>query len=132
MQRRLLTFVIIGGGATGVELAGAVAEISRHALAHDFRSIHPETARVILIEGGPDVLSTYVPTLSAFKGTAARARPSLAARGVGRVVAGGPGKPASRKATARAAAAPVDRDRYIFNDVLRRTGAVVSLAADVV
>ena len=66
VQRRLLTFVIIGGGATGVELAGAVAEISRHALAHDFRSIHPETARVILIEGGPDVLATYVPKLSAF------------------------------------------------------------------
>ena len=58
-QRRLLTFVVVGGGATGVELAGALAEISRHALAHDFRTIHPETARVILIEGGPDVLATY-------------------------------------------------------------------------
>jgi NADH dehydrogenase len=66
VQRRLLTFVVIGGGATGVELAGALAEISRHALAHDFRTIHPETARVILIEGGPEVLSTYVPALSAF------------------------------------------------------------------
>ena len=65
-QRKLLTFVIIGGGATGVELAGAVAEISRHALTHEFRSIHPETARVILIEGGPEVLATYVPPLSAF------------------------------------------------------------------
>jgi NADH dehydrogenase len=41
-QRKLLTFVIIGGGATGVELAGAVAEISRHALTHEFRSIHPK------------------------------------------------------------------------------------------
>ena len=66
VQRRLLTFVVIGGGATGVELAGALAEISRHALANEFRTIHPETARVILIEGGPDVLATYVPALSAF------------------------------------------------------------------
>jgi len=66
VQRRLLTFVVIGGGATGVELAGALAEISRHALEHEFRTIHPETARVILIEGGPDVLATYVPALSKF------------------------------------------------------------------
>lgn len=66
VQRRLLTFVVIGGGATGVELAGALAEISRHALAHEFRTIHPETARVILIEGGPELLSSYVAPLSAF------------------------------------------------------------------
>jgi NADH dehydrogenase len=66
VQRRLLTFVVIGGGPTGVELAGALAEISRHALAHEFRTIHPETARVILIEGGSDLLSTFVPSLSAF------------------------------------------------------------------
>src|SRR6187402_2606006 len=48
VQRQMLTFVVVGGGATGVELAGALAEISRHALAHDFRSIQPETARIIL------------------------------------------------------------------------------------
>jgi len=66
MQRRLLTFVIIGGGPTGVELAGALAEISRHALLHDFREIDPETARIILIEGGPNVLATYPESLSAF------------------------------------------------------------------
>jgi NADH dehydrogenase len=65
-QKQLLTFVVVGGGATGVELAGALAEISRHALAHDFRSIQPETARVILIESGEQVLATYVPNLSAF------------------------------------------------------------------
>jgi NADH dehydrogenase len=65
-QRRLLTFVIIGGGPTGVELAGALAEISRHALAHDFRTISPETARIILLEGGPDVLATYPSPLPAF------------------------------------------------------------------
>src|SRR5262249_21984658 len=66
VQRRLLTFVIIGGGPTGVELAGALAEISPHALAHDFRAIAPESARVILIEGGPVVLSTYPAPLTAF------------------------------------------------------------------
>jgi NADH dehydrogenase len=65
-QRRLLTFVVVGGGPTGVELAGALAEISRHALAHDFRKIAPESARIILVEGGPHVLSTYPESLSAF------------------------------------------------------------------
>ena len=65
-QRRLLTFLVVGGGPTGVELAGALAEISRHALAHDFRRINPESARIILVEGGPHVLATYPERLSAF------------------------------------------------------------------
>ena len=65
-QRRLLTFVVVGGGPTGVELAGALAEISRHALANDFRAIDPESARIILVEGGPDVLPAYPGPLSAF------------------------------------------------------------------
>jgi NADH dehydrogenase len=65
-QRRLLTFVVVGGGPTGVELAGALAEISRHALAHDFRDIDPESARVILVEAGPAVLPAYPADLSAF------------------------------------------------------------------
>jgi NADH dehydrogenase len=65
-QRRLLTFVVVGGGPTGVELAGALAEISRHTLANDFREIDPETARVILIEGGPTILGTYPEELSTF------------------------------------------------------------------
>ena len=76
VQRQLLTFVVVGGGATGVELAGALAEISRHALANDFRLIDPERARVILIEGGRDVLASYPPDLSQF------ARRALAKRGV--------------------------------------------------
>jgi len=66
VQRRLLTFVVVGGGPTGVELAGSLAEISRHALAHDFRAIHPESARIILVEGGPNVLPTYPFELSDF------------------------------------------------------------------
>jgi len=69
-QRRLLTFVVIGGGPTGVELAGSLAEISRHALANDFRTIDPESARIILIEGGASVLSTYSASLSAYARTA--------------------------------------------------------------
>jgi NADH dehydrogenase len=65
-QRRHLTFAVIGAGPTGVELAGALAEISRHALANDFRAIDPESARIILIESSPSVLPTYPSELSAF------------------------------------------------------------------
>jgi NADH dehydrogenase len=59
-----LNFVVIGGGATGVELAGTLAEISRHALAHEFRSIDPRRTHILLIEGGPRVLPTYPEDLS--------------------------------------------------------------------
>ena len=62
-QRRLLTFVIVGGGPTGVELAGALAEIAHRTLRQDFRNIKPESARIVLLEGGPDVLSTFPPRL---------------------------------------------------------------------
>jgi NADH dehydrogenase len=58
-QRRLLTFVIVGGGPTGVELAGALAEIARNSLPQDFRSIRPESARIVLLEGGTDVLPAF-------------------------------------------------------------------------
>ena len=58
-RRRLLTFVIIGGGPTGVEMAGAIAEIARQTLAHEFRAISPEQARVLLVEAGPSILSTF-------------------------------------------------------------------------
>src|SRR5258707_7031720 len=58
-QRRLLTFVIVGGGPTGVELAGALAEIARQSLVHDFRRIHPESARIVLIEGSPYLLAPF-------------------------------------------------------------------------
>src|SRR5688572_24499246 len=58
-QRRLLTFVIVGGGPTGVELAGALAEIARQSLRQDFRNIRPESARILLLEGGPHVLGTF-------------------------------------------------------------------------
>ncbi len=60
----LLTFVVIGGGPTGVELAGAIAELARQALAADFRTIDPRDTRVILIEAGPRVLPTFPEKLS--------------------------------------------------------------------
>lgn len=62
--RSLLTFVVVGGGPTGVEMAGAFAEISRHSLSRDFRHIDPSTARVILMEGGPRLLTAYPEELS--------------------------------------------------------------------
>ena len=54
-----LTFLVIGGGPTGVEMAGALAEISRHSLARDFRHFDPGSARILLIEGGPAILSAF-------------------------------------------------------------------------
>ncbi|MGA8620351.1 MAG: NAD(P)/FAD-dependent oxidoreductase [Candidatus Sulfotelmatobacter sp.] len=59
-----LNFVVVGAGPTGVELAGTLAEICRHALAHDFRAIDPSSARIRLIEGGPHVLPAYPEDLS--------------------------------------------------------------------
>ncbi|MGA7540574.1 MAG: NAD(P)/FAD-dependent oxidoreductase [Steroidobacteraceae bacterium] len=60
-----LTFLIIGAGATGVELAGTLAEIARHTLKREFRHIDPASARVLLIEAGPRVLPSFPPSLSA-------------------------------------------------------------------
>ena len=60
----LLTFVVVGGGPTGVELSGAISELSRHTLLHDFRNINPEHAKVILVEGHDRVLATFAPKLS--------------------------------------------------------------------
>jgi NADH:quinone reductase (non-electrogenic) len=59
-----LTFVVVGGGATGVEVAGALAEIRSYALRRDFRRIDPREATVMLLEGGPRILPTYPPELS--------------------------------------------------------------------
>ena len=64
-RRAAMNFVVIGGGPTGVEMAGAIAEISRHTLAKDFRHIDPSQARVILIEGEPHLLAAYPEDLSA-------------------------------------------------------------------
>ena len=63
-RRAAMTFVVIGGGPTGVEMAGAIAEISRYTLAKNFRHIDPSQARVILIEGAPRLLAAYPADLS--------------------------------------------------------------------
>lgn len=65
LRQQMLTFVVIGGGPTGVEVAGALAEIRRFALARDFRHIDPKEATVVLLEGGARILPSYPETLSA-------------------------------------------------------------------
>lgn len=62
-KRHLLTFVLIGGGPTGVELAGALAEIARHTLRREFDEVDPESARIILIEAGPTILPAFPASL---------------------------------------------------------------------
>ncbi len=59
VRKALLTFVLIGGGPTGVEMAGAIAELARHTLAGEFRHINPAEARVILVEAGPRILPAF-------------------------------------------------------------------------
>ncbi len=75
-RRAWLTFAVIGGGPTGVEMAGALGEIARHTLARQFRRIDPASARIVLIEAGPRVLPAYTEDLSE------RARLQLEALGV--------------------------------------------------
>jgi NADH:ubiquinone reductase (H+-translocating) len=75
-RRAHLTFVVIGAGPTGVELAGAIAELARFTLEQDFRSIKPGSARVVLVEAGPRVLSGFSPE------TSERAREQLLELGV--------------------------------------------------
>jgi NADH dehydrogenase len=65
LRREWLTFVVIGGGPTGVEMAGALAEVARHTLAQDFRHIDPASARVVLLEAAPRILGVYPEELSA-------------------------------------------------------------------
>lgn len=64
-RRRHLTFIVVGGGPTGVELAGAIGEMSRYTLARDFRSIDPRQTRVILVEAGPRILPSFDDRLAA-------------------------------------------------------------------
>lgn len=74
VQRALLTFVVVGGGPTGVELAGALGEIGLHTLAHDFRRIDPRQVKVLLVEGKDRILPSYPAKLSAAAAAALAAR----------------------------------------------------------
>jgi len=65
LRRQLLTFIVIGGGPTGVEMAGAIAELARVALRRDFRNIDPRDARIILVESGQRLLAAFPESLSA-------------------------------------------------------------------
>jgi NADH dehydrogenase len=65
-RERLLRFVIVGAGPTGVELAGAIAELAHRTLARDFRRIDPRSARVVLVEAGPRVLPAFTEPMSAY------------------------------------------------------------------
>jgi NADH dehydrogenase len=128
-----LTFVVVGGGPTGVELAGAVAEVARHTLRGNFRNIEPGLARILLLEAGERILPTYPPSLStravqslARLGVTVRTGAAVVAVDAGRVVvrsgaqteeiatrtvlwaAGVDASPLARK-LAEAAATPVDR-----------------------
>ncbi|MGA0601384.1 NAD(P)/FAD-dependent oxidoreductase [Caulobacter sp. KR2-114] len=69
-RRRLLTFAVIGAGPTGVEMAGAIAELAHRALTRDFRAVREAMARVLLIEAGERVLPTFQPALSAYAASA--------------------------------------------------------------
>ena len=63
-RRELLTFVVVGGGPTGVELAGSIAELARFVLSRDFRTIQPEAAEILLLEGGDKILTSFTPDLA--------------------------------------------------------------------
>jgi NADH:ubiquinone reductase (H+-translocating) len=65
-RRRLMTFVVVGGGPTGVEMAGAIADMARLTLARDFRRIDPRNARIVLVEAGPRLLAAFPDTLSRY------------------------------------------------------------------
>lgn len=65
-QQALITTVVVGGGPTGVEMAGAVAELARFALTRDFRHVRPQSARIILVEAGPRILANFPEPLAAY------------------------------------------------------------------
>ena len=123
-QKRLLTFVIIGGGPTGVELAGALAEIARQSLREDFRAIQPESARIILLEGGPSVLGTFPEPLQR------AARESLARLGVevrtGSLVTGVDVEGVVWRRASTEAAATVAGERIVAQTVLWAAGVAAS------
>ena len=116
-RRAWLTFIIIGGGPTGVELAGAVAELARHGLTHEFRTFDPATARIVLVQAADRVLPTFPPSLSN------AAERSLVALGVEVLT--------SRKVkTVDASGADVAGERIAARTVMWAAGVAASPSAD--
>jgi NADH:ubiquinone reductase (H+-translocating) len=115
-RRRHLTFVIVGGGPTGVEMAGSIAEIARQTLARDFRQIDPRTSRIVLIEAGPRLLPTFAESHSGY------AHRMLTAMGVDVMT--------STKVTAcDAAGVTLENGRIDAGSVMWAAGVVASPAA---
>jgi NADH dehydrogenase len=125
-QKRFLTFVIVGGGPTGVELAGALAEIARQSLRQDFRSIRPESARIFVLEGSPSLLANFPDRLRQ------AARRSLERLGVevltGSIVTGmdEEGVTWQEAGPAAASGAPPGRHRIAAHTVLWAAGIAAS------
>jgi NADH dehydrogenase len=115
-RQRLLTFVIVGGGATGVEMAGAIAEIARQTLANDFRRIDPRNSRIILIEAGPRVIPTLPEDLSRY------AERALARMGVDV-------RTSTRVISCDAGGVDVDHGRIDASTIIWAAGVVASPAA---
>jgi NADH dehydrogenase len=115
-RQRLLTFVIAGGGATGVEMAGAIAEIARQTLANDFRRIDPRNSRIILIEAGPRVIPTLPEDLSRY------AERALTRMGVDV-------RTSTRVISCDANGVDVDHDRIDASTIIWAAGVVASPAA---
>jgi len=115
-RQRLLTFVIVGGGATGVEMAGAIAEIARQTLANDFRRIDPRNSRIILIEAGPCVIPTLPEDLSRY------AERALARMGVDV-------RTSTRVISCDAGGVDVDHGRIDASTIIWAAGVVASPAA---
>lgn len=116
-RRELLTFVVIGGGPTGVEMAGAIAELAGRTVSRDFRSITPQCSRVVLVEAGPRILATFPPDLST------AAAQSLEALGV-EVRAHAPVREIARHLVI------VGRERIAAHTIVWAAGVEASPAAD--
>ena len=115
-RQRLLTFVIVGGGATGVEMAGAISEVARQTLAMDFRRIDPTTARIVLIEAGPRIMPALPENLSEY------VRRTLAKKGVEVMTA-------TRVVSCNAHGVELEHGRLDAGTIIWAAGVVASPAA---
>jgi NADH dehydrogenase len=115
-RKRLLTFAIVGGGATGVEMAGAISEVARQSLAKDFRHIDPTTARIVLIEAGPRIMPALPENLADY------VRRTLAKKGVEVMTA-------ARVVSCDARGVALEHGRLDAGTVIWAAGVVASPAA---